>query len=181
MEPVGITNACTSVVVPKSRRIMVTVHSAIKPRGGSPPLTFCKSDSGCVPGSATLSATTAFERSTATIVAANTGILKRPFLPLICNDRLRFLCPRSRGQTLPQIGLPGARLHRVRGGGPSPAEIRGAPSDARDESLGRRDLGAIYCSPAGESAFAVQLLDVGRHCFPADSGASGRRAFDALP
>ena len=35
MEPVGMTNACTSVVVPNKRRMMVTVHSAMKPRGGS--------------------------------------------------------------------------------------------------------------------------------------------------
>jgi multidrug transporter EmrE-like cation transporter len=35
MDPVGITKACTSVVVPKSSRMMVTVHSAIKPRGAS--------------------------------------------------------------------------------------------------------------------------------------------------
>lgn len=34
MDPVGITKACTSVVVPKSSRMMVTVHSAIKPRIG---------------------------------------------------------------------------------------------------------------------------------------------------
>jgi hypothetical protein len=35
MDPVGITNAWTSVVVPNSRRMIVTVHSAINPRGGS--------------------------------------------------------------------------------------------------------------------------------------------------
>src|SRR5450432_175840 len=35
MDPVGMTKACTRVVVPKSSRMMVTVHSAIKPRGGS--------------------------------------------------------------------------------------------------------------------------------------------------
>src|SRR5580658_2447627 len=35
MEPVGITKACTSVVVPNSSRIIVTVHSAMKPRGCS--------------------------------------------------------------------------------------------------------------------------------------------------
>src|SRR5512140_1081450 len=32
MEALGMTNACTSVVVPKSSRMMVTAHSAIKPR-----------------------------------------------------------------------------------------------------------------------------------------------------
>ena len=32
MEPVGITNACTSVVVPNSSRMTVMVHSATKPR-----------------------------------------------------------------------------------------------------------------------------------------------------
>src|ERR1039457_107366 len=36
MDPVGMTKACTSVVVPKSSRIIVTVHSAMKPRGWSP-------------------------------------------------------------------------------------------------------------------------------------------------
>src|SRR5262249_54073210 len=35
IDPVGMTKACTSVVVPKSSRMMATVHSAIKPRGGS--------------------------------------------------------------------------------------------------------------------------------------------------
>src|SRR5258708_4993966 len=35
MEPVGMTKACTSVVVPNSRSRMVMAHSAIVPRGGS--------------------------------------------------------------------------------------------------------------------------------------------------
>src|SRR5215469_3720449 len=35
MEPVGMTKACTSVVVPNRRRMMVTVHSAMNPRCGS--------------------------------------------------------------------------------------------------------------------------------------------------
>src|SRR5258708_18359263 len=35
MDPVGMTNACTSVVVPNRSRMMVTVHSAITPRGMS--------------------------------------------------------------------------------------------------------------------------------------------------
>src|SRR5579871_6445576 len=35
MEPVGITKACTNVVVPNSNRRMVMVHSAIVPLGGS--------------------------------------------------------------------------------------------------------------------------------------------------
>ena len=30
-----MTNACTSVVVPNSSRMMVTVHSAMNPRGAS--------------------------------------------------------------------------------------------------------------------------------------------------
>ena len=34
MDPVGITKACTSVVVPNSSRMIVTVHSAMKPRWG---------------------------------------------------------------------------------------------------------------------------------------------------
>ena len=34
MLPVGITNACTSKVVPNSSRMMVTVHSATNPRCG---------------------------------------------------------------------------------------------------------------------------------------------------
>jgi hypothetical protein len=71
-----MTKACTSVVVPNSRRMMVTVHSAMKPRGGSAPLTLAGPVSEETPGSGTLSATTAFVRSTLSIVAANTGILK---------------------------------------------------------------------------------------------------------
>ncbi len=35
MEPVGITKACTKVVVPNSNSRMVMVHSAMVPRGGS--------------------------------------------------------------------------------------------------------------------------------------------------
>src|SRR5579883_1641903 len=35
MDPVGMTNACTSVVVPNSSNRMVMAHSAIAPRGGS--------------------------------------------------------------------------------------------------------------------------------------------------
>src|SRR5690242_16777144 len=35
MEAVGMTNACTNVVVPNSKSRMVTAHSAIAPRGGS--------------------------------------------------------------------------------------------------------------------------------------------------
>src|ERR1700745_2517004 len=35
MEPVGITYACTSEVVPNSNRMTVTVHSATKPRWAS--------------------------------------------------------------------------------------------------------------------------------------------------
>ena len=35
IEAVGMTNACTIVVVPNSSSRMVTVHSAIAPRGGS--------------------------------------------------------------------------------------------------------------------------------------------------
>src|ERR1035438_5929956 len=79
-----MTKACTSVVVPKRSRMMVTVHSAIKPRGGSGGLALVEAGSVEEPGSvvlsaATLSATTAFDRSTLTIVAANAAILKRRF------------------------------------------------------------------------------------------------------
>src|SRR5438045_6312889 len=35
IEPVGITNACTSVVVPNRSRMIVTVHSAMTPLGMS--------------------------------------------------------------------------------------------------------------------------------------------------
>src|SRR5277367_4034498 len=35
MDPVGMTNACTNVVVPNSRSRMVMAHSAMVPRGGS--------------------------------------------------------------------------------------------------------------------------------------------------
>src|SRR5579872_5030125 len=99
-----MTNACTSVVVPNRRRMMVTVHSAINPRGGS---------AGFAP---------AEEASEAPFTLSSTAVLAwSTFVTIHCSGKRCYPdnshgqyrnCSSRQGRTrFEQIDLHGARVH----------------------------------------------------------------------
>src|SRR5579862_5076405 len=112
MEPVGITNACTRVVVPNSSKIIVTVHSAIKPRGGSAATT------GWADAPEFLSSTTVLTGSTASIVTGAGGTR---------------CYPEDSGKLLAKAFVHGDRLHNPVSVRPGAAEDGGRSSHAADQ------------------------------------------------
>src|SRR5450631_4575508 len=165
MEPVGITKAWTSVVVPKRSRMMVTVQSSMKPRG-------CSGLAGGGAGAFFTSATvTAFFCSTATY----------------CSESLIFCgkCSATRDQiehrrkqlragfgeaSPPSAGGVGILLYDLRRGGAGADEDRGQPHHAS------------RCAGHGDE-FAVngRLLPVRPFHAAVSAGAEVWRAIPALP
>src|ERR1019366_1109730 len=156
IEPVGITNACTSVVVPNRRRMMVTVHSAINPRGGSALRVVLEPASDGAPGSTALSATTAFVRSTPTIVAANAAILKTPFDDRKSHGQYRSRAYPSILRATPKTHLYGAWLHGLRRHRAGADEIRDGPHHARVS--------------AGQLGHVASFGPGARYRYPVDTG-----------
>ena len=139
IDPVGITKACTKVVVPNSNKIMVTVHSAINPRcSGSffRVVWFVLGNGGLIRGA--FSANSVLGRSTILIVALPQPSRKRHLRAdalLSCtfppDTHDHFPTRNNRGKKAP-IGLYGPRLHGFRGRRASSDEIRRRAPNAQD-------------------------------------------------